>query len=120
MTNNPKPQTLTELLRALLREAPSQRSSARNAGVGKASLIRFLRRDQSMRLDLADRLAAYFGVEFRLAEPRVPAAEGRRRAAAVRAMQEREARAHPRTMTTAQRRAWAEANRTARRRATKR
>ena len=33
-------------------------------GVQKASLIRFMRGDSSLRLDLADKLAAYFGLEL--------------------------------------------------------
>jgi plasmid maintenance system antidote protein VapI len=31
----------------------------------RASIMRFLRGEQSLRLDMADRLAAYFGLELR-------------------------------------------------------
>jgi hypothetical protein len=34
-------------------------------GVKRASIIRFLRGDQSMRLDLAERLMVYFDLELR-------------------------------------------------------
>jgi plasmid maintenance system antidote protein VapI len=37
----------------------------RETGVKRASIIRFLRGDQSMRLDLAERLVVYFGLEVR-------------------------------------------------------
>jgi plasmid maintenance system antidote protein VapI len=37
----------------------------REAGVTRASIMRFVRGSQSLRLDMADRLAAYFGLELR-------------------------------------------------------
>jgi plasmid maintenance system antidote protein VapI len=37
----------------------------RATGVKRASIMRFLRGEQSLRLDMADRLAAYFGLELR-------------------------------------------------------
>jgi plasmid maintenance system antidote protein VapI len=37
----------------------------RETGVQRMSIARFLRGDQSLRLDLADRLAAYFGLALR-------------------------------------------------------
>jgi len=55
--------TMTKLLREALGEAESLYSVAQSTGVQKASLIRFLRADQSLRLDMADKLAAYFGIE---------------------------------------------------------
>jgi plasmid maintenance system antidote protein VapI len=36
----------------------------REAGVQRASVMRFLRGEQSLRLDVADRLAAYFGLKL--------------------------------------------------------
>ena len=54
---------MTELLRQALIEANNKYAVAKATGVQKASLIRFLRGDQSLRLDMADRLAAYFGIE---------------------------------------------------------
>lgn len=57
--------TMTDLLRRALAEAESLNSVAVATGVQKASLIRFLRREQSLRLDMADKLAAHFGIECR-------------------------------------------------------
>jgi plasmid maintenance system antidote protein VapI len=37
----------------------------RATGVKRASIMRFLRGETSLRLDMADRLAAYFGLELR-------------------------------------------------------
>jgi plasmid maintenance system antidote protein VapI len=54
--------TMTGLLRRALAEAPSLGAVARAAGVQKTSLIRFRRGEQSLRLDMADRLAAHFGI----------------------------------------------------------
>jgi plasmid maintenance system antidote protein VapI len=35
----------------------------RATGVKRASIMRFMRNEQSLRLDLADKLAQYFGLE---------------------------------------------------------
>ena len=37
---------------------------ANETGIARASLIRFVRGDTSIRLDIADRLARYFGLEL--------------------------------------------------------
>jgi plasmid maintenance system antidote protein VapI len=37
----------------------------RATGVKRASIMRFMRGEQSLRLDMADRLAAFFGLELR-------------------------------------------------------
>ena len=37
----------------------------RETGVKRASIMRFVRGEQSLRLDKADALAAYFGLELR-------------------------------------------------------
>ncbi|HPD15691.1 MAG TPA: helix-turn-helix transcriptional regulator [Planctomycetota bacterium] len=58
--------TLSDVIRDALREAirsQSIRSVADATGVPHPSLIRFLRREQSLRLDKADKLAAYLGIE---------------------------------------------------------
>lgn len=58
--------TLSDVIRDALREAirtQSIRSVADATGVPHPSLIRFLRCEQSLRLDKADRLAAYLGIE---------------------------------------------------------
>ena len=57
--------TITKLLRAALAEADSLYGVAKATGVQKASLIRFLRGEQSLRLDMADKLAAHLGIECR-------------------------------------------------------
>ena len=57
--------SMTALLRQLLARADSLYAVAKDTGVQKASLIRFLRGEQSLRLDKADRLAAYFDIEVK-------------------------------------------------------
>ena len=37
----------------------------RQTGVKRASIMRFVRGESNLRLDLADRLAEYFGIEIR-------------------------------------------------------
>lgn len=58
---------MTDLLRQALSEpgAPSLTSIANATGTQRASLVRFRRGDSSLRLDLADRLAAHLGIECR-------------------------------------------------------
>jgi len=55
--------TMTELLRHALAECESLRAVERATGVKNPSLVRFVRGDQSLRLDMADRLAEHFGIE---------------------------------------------------------
>lgn len=62
---NSTSQTLTELLRAELAKVPSIRAVARATGLTHVSLVRFLRGMQSLRLDMADRLAQHFRIEHR-------------------------------------------------------
>ena len=52
-------------LRRALREAESIRAVAKATSVQYASLVRFVNGRQSLRLDMADKLAAYFGIECR-------------------------------------------------------
>ena len=63
--NNHMSKTMTELLRKALNDAPSMYVVARDTGIIRASLIRFARGEQSLRLDKADTLAEYFGFETR-------------------------------------------------------
>ncbi len=58
--------TMTELLRKCLAEAPSIRAVSRQTLSDHASLIRFMRSESHLRLDKADALARYFGIECRL------------------------------------------------------
>jgi len=57
--------TMTELLREVLAEADSLRGVERETGVKNPSLVRFLNGAQSLRLDMADRLARHFGIVSR-------------------------------------------------------
>jgi transcriptional regulator with XRE-family HTH domain len=57
--------TMTELLRQSLHDAGSLRSVAKATGLSAASLSRFASGKRSLRLDLADKLAAHFGIECR-------------------------------------------------------
>ncbi len=56
---------MTEVLRQALidSEIPMLRLS-NDTGIVRASLIRFVRGDQSLRLDMADKLAEYFRLEL--------------------------------------------------------
>jgi len=60
-----KPKTMTDVLRKALADSESVRAVSRATGVPQCSLSRFVVGKQSLRLDMADRLAAYFGVEVR-------------------------------------------------------
>ncbi|MCE9590557.1 MAG: helix-turn-helix domain-containing protein [Planctomycetes bacterium] len=55
--------TMTDLLRRALAQSKSINAVAVATGVQKASLLRFARGKQSLRLDIADKLAAYFDIE---------------------------------------------------------
>ena len=61
--------TMTELLRQAAREAldsgQTLRGMARAVGVHHPALLRFIRGDQSMMLDAAERLASHLGIEAR-------------------------------------------------------
>jgi len=66
--NHPAP--ITDLLRQTISQAVASgrtnyKALERETGVIRASIMRFVRGSQSLRLDLADRLAAYFGLELR-------------------------------------------------------
>lgn len=54
---------MTELLRESIAEAPSLRAIETATGIHRASLRCFRDGKTSLRLDLADKLAEYFGVE---------------------------------------------------------
>jgi plasmid maintenance system antidote protein VapI len=56
---------ITDLLRqTIVGSRVSYSSLERETGVKRASIMRFVRGDQSLRLDMADRLAAYFDLEL--------------------------------------------------------
>jgi plasmid maintenance system antidote protein VapI len=58
--------SMSEILRQAVRDSglPLLRI-AQAAGVERASLSRFVRGERTLRLDMADRLAAYFKLELR-------------------------------------------------------
>jgi plasmid maintenance system antidote protein VapI len=53
---------MTDLLRAALAEAESLRAVERATGVKRQSLMKFVRGEQTLRLDAADKLAEHFGI----------------------------------------------------------
>ena len=58
-----RPKTMTELLKdAIVESGQSHLSIERETGVLRACIMRFLRDEQSLRLDNADKLAAHFGI----------------------------------------------------------
>ena len=57
--------TMTELLREALTDAESLLGIERATGIHRASLRRFRDGETSLRLDLADKLAAHLGIECR-------------------------------------------------------
>lgn len=57
---------MTALLRQAIAESGmSFKGIERETGIFRQSLMKFARGEQSLRLDLADKLAAYFGIECR-------------------------------------------------------
>ena len=60
------PSPITDSLRdSIVASGMSYNALERETGVTRASLMRFVRGDQSIRLDMADRLANFFGLELR-------------------------------------------------------
>ena len=56
---------MTDTLKQAIRESGLPLLTlAAETGIERTSLMRFARGDQSLRLDIADRLAAYFGLEL--------------------------------------------------------
>ena len=65
MDTSSKP-TVSETLRRSIEESGlSYVSLERETGVARASIMRFVRGDQSLRLDKADRLAEFFGLSLK-------------------------------------------------------
>lgn len=58
--------SITDVLRdAIVQSGISYKALSRETGVARASIQRFVDGRQSIRLDMADRLAAYFNLELR-------------------------------------------------------
>jgi plasmid maintenance system antidote protein VapI len=67
MSTEDRPAPVSDLLRRTIAEAieggrANYKALERETGVTRASIMRFVRGSQSLRLDMADRLAAYFGL----------------------------------------------------------
>lgn len=52
-------------LRDAIQKADSLRGVAREAGISHPSLVRFMTGERTIRLDIADKLAAHFGFEVK-------------------------------------------------------
>ena len=64
MARRPKANpTMTDLLREALAEAESLTKIERATGLKRQALAKFMRGEQSLRLDLADKLAKHFRIE---------------------------------------------------------
>jgi plasmid maintenance system antidote protein VapI len=64
------PVPISDLLRRTIAEAIERKEAnykalQRETGVTRATIMRFVKGTQFLRLDMADRLAAYFGLELR-------------------------------------------------------
>jgi plasmid maintenance system antidote protein VapI len=65
MSKRKPPATITDVIRAAVVESGvSYKSLSRETGVARASIQRFVDGRQSIRLDMADRLAAYYGLSL--------------------------------------------------------
>jgi plasmid maintenance system antidote protein VapI len=70
MSDADRPAPISDLLRRTIAHAveagrTNYKALERETGVTRASIMRFVRGSQSLRLDKADRLAACFGLELR-------------------------------------------------------
>jgi plasmid maintenance system antidote protein VapI len=70
MTDPNQTTPISDLLRRTILEAieagrTNYKALERETGVVRASIMRFVKGTQSLRLDVADRLAAFFGLELR-------------------------------------------------------
>jgi plasmid maintenance system antidote protein VapI len=67
-------QPLTDTLRRMIKESGLTFQALENeTGVLRQSLMKFVRGKQSMRLDMADKVAVYFGLEIRQRKPNAKA-----------------------------------------------
>jgi plasmid maintenance system antidote protein VapI len=69
MSDDTTPAPISDLLRRTIARAieggrTNYLALERETGVARASVRRFVRGTQSLRLDVADKLAAYFGLEL--------------------------------------------------------
>ena len=65
MNERERPSPISDALRQTILESGfSYNSLERQTGVARGSIMRFVERRQSLRLDLADRLAEHFGLRL--------------------------------------------------------
>jgi hypothetical protein len=70
MSDANRPAPISDLLRRTIGKAIEDgrtnfKALQRETGVTRASIMRFVRGSQSLRLDMADKIAAHFGLELR-------------------------------------------------------
>jgi plasmid maintenance system antidote protein VapI len=66
MTTPERPTPISDLLRRTIADSSIPfKALERETGVSRASIMRFVEGRQSLRLDMADRLAEYFGLALR-------------------------------------------------------
>jgi plasmid maintenance system antidote protein VapI len=70
MSDGEQAKAISDLLRRTILEAveagrTNYKALERETGVTRASIMRFVKGTQFLRLDMADRLAAHFGLELR-------------------------------------------------------
>jgi len=71
MAKHTTPAPISELLRRTIAESGvPYLQLERETGVVRASIMRFVRGAQSLRLDVADKLAAYFGLALQPIKPK--------------------------------------------------
>ena len=59
-----KPPIATVLRRTIVQSGMTYLALERETGVARASIMRFVNGERTLRLDMADRLAAFFGLEL--------------------------------------------------------
>lgn len=76
-----KSDAMTEVLRkAVVESGKPMLTISNETGIARASLIRFVRGDTSLRLDVADKLAAYFSLRLRTSRPEAGTKQARQAA----------------------------------------
>lgn len=73
---------LTDVLRKVINDSEiTSKELSRETGVPRPSIVRFRRGDQSLRLDHADKIAAYFKLELKPAAKRKAKTDQRKKPA---------------------------------------
>jgi plasmid maintenance system antidote protein VapI len=73
MSKNKKTSTMSDILKQTIeRSGLTVYKISKETGVSESSLLRFMREETSLRLDMADRLATFFGLRLTLDPKAVP------------------------------------------------